>query len=76
MMAIIPTLMTDSIAEYAEKNFTSETPELKQLLIDAKRKVFLKFPSVACKEHFCKIWYDCSMQRSSLRLGLWPDILL
>jgi caffeoyl-CoA O-methyltransferase len=38
MMAIIPTLMTDSIAEYAEKNFTSETPELKQLLIDAKAK--------------------------------------
>ncbi len=37
-MAIIPTLMTDSIAEYAEKNFTSETPELKQLLIDAKEK--------------------------------------
>ena len=37
-MAIIPTLMTDSIAEYAEKNFTSETPELKQLLIDAKVK--------------------------------------
>ena len=34
-MAILPTLMTDSIAEYAERNFSSETPQLKQLLVDA-----------------------------------------
>ena len=58
MMAIIPTLMTDSIAEYAEKNFTSETPELKQLLIDAKVKgipeisIPAKYGAIAqCKGH-------------------------
>lgn len=35
-MAILPTLMNEKIAEYAEKNFSSETHELSQLLIDAR----------------------------------------
>lgn len=35
-MAIVPTLMTEKIAEYAEKHFSSETPELSNLLNDAK----------------------------------------
>ena len=35
-MAILPTLMTEKIAEYAERNFSSETPELTKLLNEAK----------------------------------------
>ncbi len=35
-MAIVPTLMTEKIAEYAERNFSSETPELQKLLLEAK----------------------------------------
>jgi caffeoyl-CoA O-methyltransferase len=38
MMATVPTHMTEAIAEYAETFFSSETPELNQLLNLAKSK--------------------------------------
>ena len=37
-MAILPTLLNDTIAEYAETIFSSETAFLKQLLIDAENE--------------------------------------